>query len=1625
MKSLFGAITALSLRLRWLTLTLAALVSVAGLIAITQLRQELIPSVEFPQTIILAQASGLTSEQVMTVLTRRIEQALDEQVPEIVNLESTTTGAFGAVVTARNDFGQNQDAILRDVQAALNTVWLPSRAITAPDGEAPAAFAARLLGDVSPELLLYLNEDDPNFLFQLSPEVWAALSDDTTTAVLGYLASSTQAQSGSGGALRQLVDQEIVPLLDGLPDIATISVSGGQLLPDETGAAPASETQIATTSLLLKLSPEVWAVAGAKAGFAGERDAAAIEALASGAAAVPAEAPALPDSWQIGTFRDASDLIEMESLTRSTGAVFNDFVTSGEIAGGLGQTNDLTPEIIAQMLAVEPSMVEFFEADQLAAMSEDVFAALPPDFVDGLDGLTRDALAAKGLAAAITGEAAEPPPVDLPAPWRIAPPQIITFSFDDLPLATFAISGSADAPASEATAPTRGAPDSAAVAAEPTPAPTEAPVQGPPLPLPFALIGTGFGIELNTADDLIDITLPENLAAQFGATSLGGGQLLSFLLLLADAESLPAGVEMPAIPIDPVALIGLISPDAVQYLIEHDPTFLPNLSPAVFDAFSDDVLAIDAAAPPLDGVWNTLAGQPQFADAPLRTAADIVALGDGVPSAALNAINASVPAQFAGYEVRLFDSLSPGMLRYFALREPGFYSNLSVDALLKLSPSTMAALPEVVIAALPADAASRMQAIAAGETPSASEALASLYASDVPAPDPNAPALNTDWQMIGDFIGVELDSADDFSRFFPSTSNFLNSILDSAQGASFAPNLFGNLPADALLYMVEQDPSLLTDLRVDALTLLPAETFAALPADVQARAVSGQASFKPTDFVTRIDGNSALLISVFKTSEANTVEAYHTTIDALQAFLSAHPDLRLTLSFEQASFIEESISGVAREGGLGAVFAIIVILIFLSSGVWARNARRVTGAALAIGFAAALVALVAANAGTFGGDFVAAWHGTDVLLRGLLALGALTGLVIIVWPGRIARPAWRSTLVTAVSIPLSVLMALAIMNWLPPTVNGVLAPVAEGSPILSFMLRLFPTGVTLNIMTLSGLTVAIGRVVDDSIVVLENVFRHVAEGGDKKSAIILATKEVSVAIFAATIITVVVFLPLGLTGGIIGEFFLPFGLAVTYALISSFVVAITVVPVMAYLMLDQSEMGEVEHEGRLERIYNPLLRWVLQSRASRLGVLAVAFASLAFGGLLLANRPTAFLPSFGEPQISVSISLLTGTKMIEANTLVNDFEATLRAELPAGSLELVQTTLGSSGFDIESLLLGTRSVSENLAALNIGVHDPGQLDALTAQVRALAERMFGAENVMVSAASLSEQGFGGFELVLSGPQDDLAAVNQPVIDTLNAVDGLANVSSNLAGLTGAPANDDAPATYIRIDGQPAVRYSGELETNDTLGVTNAAKAAVAGMPNLPDTLVVSEGFTSRLQTEGFSNLFVAMGIAIAIVIAVLIVTFGSLVHWIDIMLSVIVAPVGAAVALALTDRVLGISAMIGMLMLIGIVVTNAVVLIDRVRHNQFEGGMETSAALREAGNRRLRPILMTAIATIFALIPLAIGLSQGAIIASELGTVVIGGLFSSTVLTLIVVPVAYKMLDPLDRWTRRLFRRGQ
>ncbi|MDX1995219.1 MAG: efflux RND transporter permease subunit [bacterium] len=1505
MKSFFSWLTTVSLRFRALTFALAVLILVLGVVAYTDLNQELLPPLELPQTIILAQAGGLTSEQALTLLTQRLEAQVS-QIDEVINLESTTNGAIGSVLTAYNDFGIDAEGLRADIREALDAVWLPQRRIAPPEGESGSDFAARLLNELTAEDVVFLAQNDPNFLFQLTPEVWAALSDETVRAAAAFLADRLETATAEQSALERLVESEIAPQLSNLTDVANVVITGGQALPGEQVNTVVSETEATEPqSQLLSLSPEAWAVISEKID-AGQLNAETVAALQAENVPTVALAPALPESWQMDSFRDASDLLEVIPFTSSLADVLNDFYGTGRITGALGTTEDLTPEIVTQLLEIEPTMVDYLEADQLVAMSPEVFAVLPAEFIASLDGFTRDALAAAALAETITGQTAERQPVQLPIQWRIQQPQLITFSFADIPLATFTI---------------------ASTGTQATEAPAEQ---------------------------------PEETASTF----------------------------------DPTALAPIFAP-------------LANLFGG---GGSDD-------SPVLGDAWNVLAAQPQFAATPLRTAADVIAIGNGQASAVLNNINANVPAGFEGYEVRLFDSLTPDILAYFASNEPDFYTNLDTNVLRKFSADVLNALPEDVIASLDEATAAEVQAIASGEQESAFATLAaSLYTSDVTPADPSAPALNPQWQTIVPFLpGVQaLDNAFDLFRFpdaIGTPAAFINSLFDNPQGSGFAPALIGNMSPEAVTYIAERDPNFLTDLRPEALVLFSDEVKATLPEEIRELAESG-AIFTPTDQVTRTNRAPSLLLTVYKTRQANTVAAFHEVEDIMAEIDAANDDIAVGIAFEQSSFIEESISGVAREGGLGAVFAIVCILVFLSGGLWNRSPRRIVGVALIVVFAGLMVLLVVSNLGATNNDVGAAFARADVVIRVLLLLGIAAGLFVLLWPGNLPYPSWRATIIIAISLPLSVMAALALMHWFSPFMHGLISPLAENSGFFRFLVQLFPEQITLNIMTLSGLTVAVGRVVDDSIVVLENIFRQMQTGMNKRDAIITGTRDVSTAIFVATLVTVVVFLPLGLTGGIIGAFFLPFGLAVTFALLSSFVVAVTVIPVLAYLFLGERDAIE-EGEMFLTKPYDRALRWVLASPVNGLIVIAIAFASLFFSALLFSGRPFAFLPSFGEPQISVAVNMPGGTRLPETNALVEELEVYLEETISEETLTTVQSTIGGSGLTFESLLSGG-GVSENTAAITVGVEAQGsELDELAQQVRAEAERIFGEGNVTVSAASLSDSGFGGFSLVVSGGQEDLERLDPIIIETLNSIDGITNASSNLSAAAAAGA--DGPVTYIRVNQQQAVSYTAELETENTIGVTQEAIAAIEALPDLPDNISISQGFQSELQTEGFRSLGLAIVIALAIVIVIMILTFSSVIYWLAIILSVAVAPVGAAIALTLTDRVLGISALIGLLMLLGLVVTNAVVLIDRVRANLIERHMPVREALIEAGERRLRPILMTSIATIFALVPLAIGLSEGAIIASELGTVVIGGMFSSTLLTLIVVPAAYLLLSPIHR----------
>ncbi|MCU0514851.1 MAG: efflux RND transporter permease subunit, partial [Anaerolineae bacterium] len=1492
MKAFFNWLTEISLRFRWITLLSIVVIMVAGGIAGTRLQQELLPPVEFPQTFILATVSGMTSEQTLNVVTARLEEAI-ASVPEIVNISSTTNGAFGAFIVAANDFGLNQQRLQNQIKAAIDTVWFPQRSIQ-PNGQDPKMFAATLMADLNPETLIYIGHRNPTFFFQLTPQVWENLAPTTIETILAYLANQ-RADSSEQSLLERLVEQEVVPQLNGIAQVASVQISGGQALPGEGGAA-AVRVEGESPLLLLQLTPEVWQIAQSKLSDLGSLDEATTTRLSALPFSIPETAPALPASWQMDRFTTAQDLIEMGNVA----GVLNTFMETGVIKGAPGQMSDLTADDIRQMLAIDPTMVEYFEAEHLVAMSPEVFAALPQDFIDGLDGFTRDALTAKALAESLTGATAERAPVNLPGAWRIQPPGILTFSFASLPLATFSVF------------------DTSSTAAPATETPAETPA---------------------------------------AAAETGGGTAALTQVF---------------------ALVG-----------------------GLFQGNADTSLQLADA-------WSTLAQEPQFAGRPLRTADDVLALGDGSAAAVLNQINDSVPAAFAGYEVRLFDSLTPEIINHFAAQEEAFFTRLEPAVLLKFSPAALAALPDTVLAGLDEATAAQVRAIADGSQPPAAAALGEQYTVDIPPADPAAPALAPIWTTVGDRLGgIELDSADDFFRFPPNfvyatPAEMMNDLIVNA--GSFAPQIFGPLTVDNIQYMLTRDPAVFDTVSVDVLVLLAPDVQAALPEAVRQRLAEGEV-FRPTTQVTRTNGASSLLVTVFKEGDANTVEAYYAVKALIDRINAQDPNIEVSVAFEQSSFIEKSISGVVKEGTLGAVFAIVVILVFLSGDSWKRRGRFITGTVMAAFFAALLAGVVLLNLESAGGDVAAAFEISDILIRLLAILGLLAALFIIFFPGGLPYPAWRSTLVIAVSIPLSLFAGLALMYWLPPAVNNLLSPLADSSPLVTFILRLFPASLTLNIMTLSGLTVAIGRVVDDSIVVLENIFRQIQSGIDKKEAILSGTRDVSVAIFAATGVAVVVFLPLGLTGGLIGEFFLPFGLAVTYALIASFFVAITVVPVLAYLFISAEDVPH-EEETILEKTYVPALKAAMSNNLTRVGVIVLALISFVVGVYLFSQRPFAFIPAFGEPQIDITVELPSGTKIVDTNALVAQMETYLQENIAEDELITVRTIIGGGGLGLESLVGGGGGVTENRANIVVGIESQSYLDTVLPDIRARAEAIFGEGNVIVAKQTLaSGGGFGGFELFVTGNnQDELAALDARIIEVLSEVEGLTNVTSNLSQVAAAGGGEGGSITYLRTDSRPSVSYTAELETENTIGVTQNAIEAIRTGVELPAGVTVGQGFNSELQSSGFVGVFVAMGIAVLIVVIILVFEFGSPIYWLAVILSISVAPVGAAIALALTDTVLGISALIGLLMLLGLAVTNAVVLIDRVGSNRYERGMGLYEAIIEAGGRRVRPILMTAVATITALLPLAVGLSEGAIIADSLGKVVIGGMISSTLLTLIVVP---------------------
>ncbi len=748
----------------------------------------------------------------------------------------------------------------------------------------------------------------------------------------------------------------------------------------------------------------------------------------------------------------------------------------------------------------------------------------------------------------------------------------------------------------------------------------------------------------------------------------------------------------------------------------------------------------------------------------------------------------------------------------------------------------------------------------------------------------------------------------------------------------------------------------------------------------------------PTTTLSRVNGDSAVTIAITKLPGANTVDVSHAVNAALPGLEeSLGNGAKFTVVFDQAPYIEKSIESLTTEGLLGLLFAVIIILIFLLS--------------------------------------------------------------------------IRSTLVTAISIPTSVLI----------TFIGLQA-----------------ANYTLNILTLGALTIAIGRVVDDSIVVIENIKRHLVPGSDRAKVIVDAVREVAGAITASTATTVAVFLPLAFVGDITGELFRPFALTVTIALVASLLVSLTIVPVLAYWFLRPAKetgrraeaakaaaaAGE-EKPGLLQKGYLPIIRWTLKH-----AVVSVLLAVMVLVGTvgLLPLMKTNFLGSSGQNTFTVNQAIEPGTSLDEQDALASDVEAAL---LDTAGVTIVQVSIGSSGNALRDAFVGGGDT-----AITYSVTTDENVDQQVVQDEALAnvEKVAEPDTVTVSASS----GFGAsgdIKINITAPnQETLDEATKLVEDEMKALPEAKQVTSNLSevrpyiavsvnradaaaagfsevALAGFVAqamrptqvgtvviegttldiyidsNDppttvaeisalqiptatglvnldtlatvsvqDGPATITTVKGQRSASVTITPNSED-LGSANAAVTKSLNSLDLPAGATAELGGVSADQASAFSSLGIALLVAILVVYIIMVATFGSLLQPLLLLISVPFAATGAIGLQVITGVPLGVPSFIGLLMLVGIVVTNAIVLIDLV--NQYRAkGLAVREALIEGASRRLRPILMTALATIFALIPMAIGITgSGGFISQPLAIVVIGGLISSTLLTLVVLPVIYFLVE--------------
>ena len=781
--------------------------------------------------------------------------------------------------------------------------------------------------------------------------------------------------------------------------------------------------------------------------------------------------------------------------------------------------------------------------------------------------------------------------------------------------------------------------------------------------------------------------------------------------------------------------------------------------------------------------------------------------------------------------------------------------------------------------------------------------------------------------------------------------------------------------------------------------------------------------YKEREAITRVNGQESVELAIYKEGDANTVQVANRVERRLESIRESLPEeLELVKIYDQSKFISAAIQQVTSAAIFGGILAIMVLYGFLQDS--------------------------------------------------------------------------RATTIIAVAIPVSVIGTFLLM---------------------------YSNDVSLNIMSLGGVALAVGMLVDNAIVVLENIVRKREQGQGILEAARNGTAEVSTAVIAATLTTIAVFFPMVFISGVAGQLFRDQALTVTFALIFSLIVALTLIPMLAALGTGSryQEAGEETPPNRftvaiatvvrafgvvfagvkwlcwiilwvpgwllqhlylsVAKGYEPVLRWSLSHRAAVVGGAAAIFAATM---LLIPRLGTELIPQLSQGEFEVDLRLSPGSPLVETDRAIQAAHAATR---DIDDVELNYSVAGTGNrLDANPVDSG-----ENTGTLSITLkpgagraEEAAAMDAMRKQLMQLpgVQYEFSRPSLMTFASPLQIE-VSGFDL------EDLEAVNQVLVSKMQASDRYVDVKTTIesgnpeiqivfdqerAASLGLSVRDIADRVVANVRGELATRYTWRDKKIDVLVrsvdttrasiadirsliVNPAAErpvtleavaeikiakgpaeirriaqervaiisanlaygdlgAAVADANSIIDGTPMPQGITAMVSgqneemQDSFRSMQFALLLAVFLVYIVMASQFESLVHPLVILFTIPLALVGAVLALFLTGTTVNVVAFIGIIMLAGIVVNNAIVLVDLINQLQAQG-LEKTSAIMEAGQARLRPILMTTLTTVLGLLPMAIGFGEGSELRTPMAITVIGGLLVSTLLTLVVIPVVYSLLD--------------